>query len=328
MECPRRYELRYVVGAGGWRSDASPLARTAYRLSQLTTLSQALGAALHRRAAEYAAACRDGLPLPTLKQSRDRTAGELNWLYAASKRHRADNERDPRTWPMLFESFYWNGPSREQIDRVRAKCERSLINLHACSLWSEVGALEPHQILIVDRLDDFMLDGVQVFAAPDLVFQPDDGSAPIIVEFKSGSVATAQDLDDVKAQLSVYGLFLARSTPAALEDGGCKARLILLDDGSEYEFDITAVDLDRAAARIRSSAQAIADGGGFPDFGERDRLARLPLTTDRSICKWCEFRAVCWPQLDQIPAAEPASAPAVASCAADAADDQGGSTAP
>ena len=59
-ECARRFYWQFYGSWLGWRHDAAADVRLAYRLKQLTSLSGALGQAVHARAGEIAVAIRDG----------------------------------------------------------------------------------------------------------------------------------------------------------------------------------------------------------------------------------------------------------------------------
>ena len=299
-ECRRRYAWRYLVGSGGWRAKAEPVERTAYRLGKLTSLAAALGQSLHRRAAEYALACRERRPLPTMREARQRTRADLNFLVDASRRHRQDHLRDPRRWPMAHEWYYWGGATAEQIARTRERMERCLVGLQQSAVWPELRRCEPHDILVIDSFSEFPLEGVLVQCAPDLAFRPDASSPPVLVDFKS-SPSDTFDFDEARLQLALYALWLSRGRRVPLIDDCCEGRLIFLADGTERQLWLTSTDLEDAAQLVHDSAADIAAGGGYPTHQEPHTPSEFPMNPEPRRCAWCPFTELCAPEVAASP---------------------------
>lgn len=320
--CHRALYYSSVLAHEGWRRDATDDARSARRLKTLTSLPLVVGVALHERAAEMAKAIRAGDPLPTLVQMRERTRHTLNLVWSSSRRRRAEWMVNPKQVPMLREIYYGQVPSPEQLAQIKDRVERGLISLHGLSLWAEIGALDPENIALIDKLESYLLQptageigNVRVWAAPDLVVRHGDGGQIIVIDFKSGPVASGGTLERHLAQVASYAVQL-RCTGVLAEGEGCRGLLVYLADGTEMPFEITAQEIDRAAERIRTGAHAMALARTMADHAAMDavidaragaRDADLPIiveraerespgyamTLDRTKCRDCPFREVC-----------------------------------
>src|SRR5438046_9924419 len=102
--------------------------RAAWGLGQLPGLPQALGMAIHRRAAECATAIVAGDAFPTEAELLARTSAELNALYVSS-RDRSAFLANPKKSPMLHETYYRGKVSPVELERTREKLRVCTANL-------------------------------------------------------------------------------------------------------------------------------------------------------------------------------------------------------
>jgi hypothetical protein len=100
-------------------------------------------------------------------------------------------------------------------------------------------------------------------------------------------------------------------------DTACRARLILLSDGSEEEWEVSPEEIETAEARMRAGARAMAalradadhaeasareqiPAGETPertaDLLERARRSAYPMTAARGRCRYCNYRQLCAPE--------------------------------
>lgn len=322
--CHRAFYYSTELAREGWRRDATEDARAARRLKSLTSLPLVVGIALHERAAETARAIRANEPLPTLVAMRERTRHALNHVWHSSQTRRAEWMLQPTHVPMLREHYYGKVPSADQLARVKEQIEHGLTSLRGLALWGEVGALDPHNIALVDKLESYLLeppegDGsgvVRVWAAPDLVVRYGDGGQVIVIDYKSGPVACGAALRRHIAQVASYAVQL-RSTGVLAAGEGCRGLLVYLRDGTEVPFEVTAKDIDDAAKRIRAGARDMALARTIADHAAMDAVIEAresglsaaaaavheerarrgssgyAMTSDRAKCRDCPFREVC-----------------------------------
>jgi len=284
--CRRRYYHRYHSAREGWRPDAPAGARHAYRLAQLTTLDQVLGISLHARARELAASVLAGGVQPGYDALLERTRADLNRVCRAS-RDLAAFVRDPRREPVLLSVYYGRGLPPGTVERIRAKAEACLRCLVASPIWEELARCTPSQVHVLENPGTFEVDGIPVWAVPDLVFTP-AGRRPVIVDWKSGRV------DPVRAgeQLSLYGCFVRDGLALPPADGGYEGWIVGLAEGEDWSYDLSLDDLRGAEQRIRRGLDTVrALLGERP--GAPAGFGSFPMTERRGRCPECPFWELC-----------------------------------
>ncbi|CAA9370517.1 MAG: hypothetical protein AVDCRST_MAG68-5710 [uncultured Gemmatimonadetes bacterium] len=284
--CKRRYLHRYYSGWGGWSSDAPALARLAYAHGKLTTLQLALGTAVHAAARELAAALLDRRPLPKLDQVRARVKAAMNDVVRSSR----DVEAfllQPRAHPMLQEVYYGGGLTAEAIARTAERLERCTDSLVGSPLWVELAALPQASILLVDSLEIHRLDGVPVYAAPDLAYLSGPDAATI-VDFKTGNAHE----DEVLGQLALYA-FALREGMGEAAPNAWRGRAILLDSGEELTCDLTAADLESAGVRAQEGYGGMLALLTDVEANIPAPASAFPLAPRRAGCPACPFWEIC-----------------------------------
>lgn len=289
--CARRYFYQRYGSWNGWDESGSAEARRAYQLKQLTSLDLAFGSAIHRRATELAHIAEDGREPPALAALVRRTRHELGRIY---KRSREDFLADPKRNPMLQNVYYWGRPDSAAVDRVRRKIESCLPNLLDVELWNGIRD-RTLQIAHVEEVDgrfvppELEVDGVGVFARPDLVVRRQADDRIAIVEWKTGAPRDSDIL-----QLQVYAVWALDRLDV---QGGCEGRVVYLQDGSSIVRDIHESDVDRAREHIRTGIGRML---AFVDDAETNRpqgKEQFPLVEDRWACRHCNFFELCESEL-------------------------------
>jgi CRISPR/Cas system-associated exonuclease Cas4 (RecB family) len=131
----------------------------------------------------------------------------------------------------------------------------------------------------------FPLDGVKVFAVPDLAFREADGGARV-VDWKTGAQREGHD-----GQVLGYALYLAHRY--GIDPLRVRASLVYLNAGAEVEVAVTPEALERFMAHFRGSVATmrglLVDPGANAPRPEAD----FPLTEDLRTCGTCAFRRIC-----------------------------------
>ena len=321
--CPRaRFWSSEIAPLGNSRG-APEIARKAFRLKTLTTLEMQLGIVLHRCAAEIALAIRNREPMPHLRILRARVSAHMNYVWSSMRDRYDDWLKAPKKVPMLIERYYGRGPSRDRAKVLKERLERAVTALRGLALWGEVAACDPADVLTVDSLESYELSDpaggapVKVWAAPDLVIRTGPDEPWEVIDFKTGRSSSKKDFDTAVQQVHTYAVFLRHGARVIGPEDWCKGRLIYLGDGTEFEFFITASEIDAAEARIRDSAKAMAnlresadalesvaaseahfqglDAGRTREKLLEARKSAYPMTPDRTRCAGCQFLELCRP---------------------------------
>jgi CRISPR/Cas system-associated exonuclease Cas4 (RecB family) len=220
------------------------------------------------------------------------------------KRLRESRNRDwerfgqPKKYAILFEDYYGPGINAGTSDaaiRQAGECAQGLADSPYGRRSFEV---PKRRLRIIDPVsfDDkkIIVDGVAVYAAPDLVVEDAQGTLHI-VDWKTGRAGKANI-----AQLAVYGLYVSEKLGAPIDRitahlvylrGGAVERHVHLREGvAEARRMISTYTTDVRARLADVATNTAGDIGQFP------------MTEDRSLCRRCNFREICG-RLEQPPAA-------------------------
>jgi hypothetical protein len=288
-QCPRKARHQHYTSIGGHHPDADEITRHAFLLKRLVTLPSYLGQELHARAKEITIDLRAGRGLPDLTATVDKTRAAMNRLYKSSK-NRAAFVAKPRQGNMLHEVYYCMELSNDQLLRIRNKIQQLTENLLEWPGWAEVASCPADDILLLD-LQSVVIDGVPVYAVPDLVFRcPENGW--LVVDFKTGSD------EGVDLQLALYGLYLQR---LGLE--GPFLGLCVSLGGEPHERQVELGEDVLEAARLHMTASA-DDMRRYLVDGDIDANVPLPiedwpLVPDERACAWCPYFDLCAPEINQ-----------------------------
>ncbi len=189
---------------------------------------------------------------------------------------------------MLMEFYRGTGPSGDLIERIRDRLYACLRNLPGSESFREAVEAPRVEVREVDRLDFIELEGVKLYAQPDLLYRL--GDAWRIVDWKTGTQAASHP-----AQLRTYAVYLrARGDlPAAPIIG----RLEYLSDGMAQSVPITDRDI---AEERRSILDSVANMRTYLEDPLRNapRLRdAFPLTENRRLCSRCNFFELCEDEL-------------------------------
>lgn len=301
--CARQYYWHYYGSHAGWLRGAPPEARHAYQLKCLTSYELELGTLVHTCAHDMACAVRDGRSPPPLDALVARSLSALRDLYRRGLH--LDLFRDaPKRHPVTRAVYYGEPQDRAATDGLKQRLRTCLAHLVAHDIWRELraaaatGTLTMH---LFPGMSSFLLDGVTVYAVPDLVFSTAEG-AWVIVDWKTGRAREATD------QLGIYGLFLRDGLRLASASGAYEGRVVHLGIGETDVVVLTAAMLDRAAARVRTGVAAMHGFLTDPERNVARDRGRFPLALDRRRCRRCNFLELCAPELEAERSQSPQSA--------------------
>jgi len=292
LSCMRRYYWQFYGSHNGWLAppDGSEEARLAYTLKQLTTLHLAAGTAIHECARDCVLAVRNQDLLPNFGGMQARVIGLLRHVCRCS-RDREGFLRDPKHHPMLHSMWYRDGFDEIEVRAVRAKVDRCLYHLSESHLWRELPWYAPEEIVVIDKLDTVTVDGVTLYAAPDLVVTA--GGEVEITDWKTG-----KDDDLVRAQIALYAFYTSRKLGIPFDGERWRGRVVWLYDGADEAYALTPRDLVQAEERMRSSVEYMR---GYLEDAEENRpkpLSAFPLIHRalRNQCPFCNYLALCEPE--------------------------------
>jgi hypothetical protein len=285
QECRRKYYLHYYGAWGGWAADAAADLRLLYVLKQLASRQMWGGRAVHdaiELALQIYKQGRDVPVEPFVADVIERMRGE--WRSSRDGRYR-DN---PKTLA-LFEHEYAVELKREVWQALSRNVSTCLRNFFRLPLLAAVRKTPPEHWSIEHWSKVFEFEGTPVWIAPDFGFW-NDGGRLTLVDWKTG----ASDADATAFQLGCYALY-------AHEVLGVPPARVELLEVNLREPTVTPLAwdegrLDAIREQLRLSIRSMRAYLAEPDanVARREDFER---TEELRICRWCNFRRVCRPEL-------------------------------
>jgi len=288
-ECPRKLYWQCYGSWMGWDPAAPPNAALAYRLKKIRSVAMLVGEVFHEVLAEVLAR-RPLAPQPVpAAQLRIDMERRLLKRIAESRNRDWQRYKNPKKYSILLEDYY--GPGVDDALREQALADvRSCADGFAKSVYGRRAFAAPgERLTFIDRREfegmRILVDGLTVFACPDLVVA-DAGGKTHIVDWKTGRFEKAEP-----AQLGVYALFVSEKFGVPIAE--MTAHLVYVrTGGAEPHADLRpGVDLARRMMETYVSdvrgrlTDAPANVAGDVEL--------FPMTTDLRKCRRCNFRELC-----------------------------------
>ena len=281
QECPRKYYYQYYASHNGWEADAPETARLAYRLKNLTTLPEEIGAAVHECASMAVHQARSGAPPPTADELYHQARQRLNRAWRDSHNFPAWVQ-SPKRRRMFQEFYYDTGIGETRIAEAKDQLRTCLQNLLTSAGFREAVAAPYTEVKNVEQFITFTLDDTPIHAVPDLIYRNGNGDWRI-VDWKSGNTQR-----DSQNQAMVYALYLREKHN--VNTGDITARIEWLAHGEAQELPITQSALTQFADGIRDSISAMRAYLSDPAANAPLPQPRFPMRDDLSQCRYCKFR--------------------------------------
>ncbi len=286
-ECPRKYYWNYYGSHNGWLDEAPDEAKRAWRLKKISNLHMTLGSVVHELAASAVSRVRGGGSPPEPADLIEQGRARLNRVWVETQQ-REQWERRPNASTMLLEFYRGTGPSRDLVESIRDRLYACLRHLPESESFREAVEAPLVEVKEVDRLDFVELEGVKVYAQPDLLYRL--GDAWRIVDWKTGNRNVSH-----APQLRTYAVYLrARGD---LPGGPVIGRLEYLGAGDSVSLPVTDRECAEERQRILDSAGAMRTYLADPLRNEAHPRDRFPLREDTERCADCPFFELCEAEL-------------------------------
>jgi hypothetical protein len=295
QDCRRKYFYQYYGAWGGWEAGVTEDVRRLYVLKQLASRQMWAGRLVHDAIEMALSAFRDGRSLPVegfIRDVVDRMRTE--WRSSRDGRYR----ENPKTCA-LFEHEYELEISQEAWRALRGNVETCLRNFFRLPLLAEVRASEAEHWSIEHWSRSFEFEGTPMWIAPDFGFWS-RANRLVLVDWKTGG----GDPEGTAFQLGCYALYAweVLGVPPAQVD--LMEANLRQPEVTIHRWDDGRLEAIRGQLRlsIRSMKAYLAD----PD-ANLAVITDFERTEELRICKWCNFRAVCRPELSAVAEPSPRS---------------------
>jgi PD-(D/E)XK nuclease superfamily len=285
QDCRRRYYYHYYGAWGGWDAGAAEEIRRLYILKQLASRQQWAGRVVHDALELALGALRDGRTVPVepfINDVIERMRGE--WRSSRAARYRDS----PKTLA-LFEHEYRVELKPEAWRALSQNVATCLRNFFRLPLLAEVKKTSPEHWSIEHWSKVFDFEGTAVWVAPDFGFWTPEGRLGL-VDWKTGGA----NGEGAAFQLGCYALYARELLGVAPAQVDLYEVNLREPQVTAHRWDDERLESIKEQLRlsIRSMKAYLADSAAnvavITDF-ER--------TEDLRICRWCNFRAVCRPEL-------------------------------
>ena len=286
QECRRKYFYHYYGSWGGWEAEAPEEIRRLYVLKQLQARQQWAGKLVHEGAEWALRALRAGQEV-----SAEGLVGEI--VQRMRREWKASRARGYWERPKeggLFEHEY-GVPIPDSEWRVwRDLVTRCLRNFFRLDLLDEIRQVPRERWVLLEEIRAFDFEGTPIYAAPDFAYWTPEGQL-MLVDWKTGA---GKDNGETAFQLGCYALYAQAIW--GLEPERLAAAAVNLREPSVTRHPVDAATLETVLDRLRLSIRAMrawlhdpaANLAVMDDFEKTEELR---------ICRWCNFRAVCRPEL-------------------------------
>ena len=284
QDCRRRYFYQYYGAWGGWDANADPTVRRLYILKQLATRQMWVGRLVHEAIERSLLALREGHALSEASLIED----TVRQMRAEWKGSRAGHYREIPKRPSLFEHEYGVPVRDSEWQALRDHLVRCLRNFHRLPVLTEIKRTPTERWIFIEDIGSFPFEGTRVFTAPDFGYWNGDDRLQLL-DWKTGGSG-----DGAGLQLGGYALY-------ALEVLGVDLARVDLREINLREAKVTShpwdeVSLDRVREHIRLSVRSMKAYLKDPDLNLAEESG-FEKTEELRICRWCNFRAVCRPDL-------------------------------
>jgi PD-(D/E)XK nuclease superfamily len=285
QECRRRYFYHYYGAWGGWDVAAPEEIRRLYILKQLASRQMWAGRVVHDaiEMALHAFAGGREMPIePFIADVIERMRGE--WRSSKAARYR-DN---PKTLA-LFEHEYAVDLKPEVWQALSRSVTVCLRNFFRLPLVATIRKTSPEHWSIEHWSKVFQFEGTPVWMAPDFGFWNEDGRLAL-VDWKTGGSTP----DGAAFQLGCYALYAAEVLgvpPAKVDPFEANLREPEVTQLTWSDERLAAIK-EQLRLSVRSMKAYLVDPAA-----NVAAIADFEKAEDLRICKWCNFRAVCRPEL-------------------------------
>ena len=281
--CLKRYYFAYYASWGGWEESSPARTRELYRLKRLHTRHQWAGHHAHQ-AIEFLIKNARHDPGGTLAASA--ATRQLDVMRREFRDSRAGAYRaDPVHVPGLFEHEYQLEVPAEEWKATVERVATALHHFLDSDLWREIQALPDEAVLAVERRSHFLLDGLKVFAVPDLVLRRKGKMA--IYDWKTGTTP----LSEHRTQLGIYSLLAIDRWTSAPGEIEAIAYNPVIDQQETYSY--TADELETLRDFIRDSADEMLFPLENPETNGAGDGSTFDCTDNEEPCKTCSFLRAC-----------------------------------
>jgi len=285
QDCRRKYFYQYYGAWGGWDPAAPPDVRRLYVLKQLASRQMWAGRIVHDAIEMAFQVMQAGHAVP----AEPFIADVIERMRSEWRSSKAGRYHDNPKSPALFEHEYAVALKPEAWKAVSHNVATCLRHFFRLPLLTQIRATTPEHWSIEHWSKVFQFDGTSVWVAPDFGFWTGDGRLAL-VDWKTGGSRG----EGASFQLGCYALYAHEVL------GVAPGRTDLIEVNlrepavTTHRWDDDRLEAVRAQLRLSIRAMKAYLADPEANLALIDGFER---TEELRICRWCNFRAVCRPEI-------------------------------
>jgi hypothetical protein len=253
-------------------------------LKQLATRQMWAGRLVHEAIERSLLALRDGHGLSeasliedTVRQMREEWKGSRAGVYRQAPKR-----------PSLFEHEYAVTIRDSEWQALRDHVVRCLRNFHRLPVLADIKGTPTERWVFIEDIGSFPFEGTRVFSAPDFGYWSHADRLQLL-DWKTGGGGEGAGL-----QLGGYALYALDVLGVDL--GRVDLLEVNLREGKVTTHPWDTASLERVREHIRLSVRSMKAYLKDPERNLAEESG-FEKTEELRICRWCNFRAVCRPEL-------------------------------
>jgi len=279
----------------GWKSNATPLQKTAYRLSKMSNRFSIQGEVVETTCMWMLKQKQEGI---------DRSADEAYEKMAKGLLRKHWDESKNELWKVNFkksclhEHYYPQFHEQSERDLIFSLADTVKLCLQNfetlfLSRFAKIDPDDEVPVTVVGQGDPehFHFEGTKIYAIPDYVHR--EGDIWHIHDWKSGKIR-----EDHHKQLGVYALWANLKHQIPVEN--IQIHIEYLQFGETISATVSEEDLEATRNEIRS---AVLDMSEYLVDADKAKNKPLPqdeweMTLERYSCARCKFHELCEPEFE------------------------------
>lgn len=285
MNCQMQYFFTYYLSHNGWLQKASSVSKHAYRLKKMVSTDILLGNSVHKQIQQVIGHVQSEEKIQSESHLVENIRADLNTAYVDSIQRRAQWFEKPSKYSMLQEIYYDGSLTKEKIHDIQERTRLSVNHFVSSRTFNVISHNQKVKIVDAERFRAMKVDGINIFAVLDLVYQDENGRY-VIVDWKTG-----KERPDDFYQVVLYVWFLHEKLNIDLSD--IEAKIEYLQIGKQKSIQVKQIDIDNMLNTFRMSMELMC---GYIDDIKQNKpfgFEVFPKTQNPRTCSSCNYRELC-----------------------------------
>lgn len=283
-DCERKYYYQYYGYHNGWLKESDEETQKIYRLKNLKAIDALFGEIFHstvKEALQY-----KNKEVVTPENFRRIINHRIKEAYLQSKECPHYWNQSPKKFYMINEVYYNQDISKEKKDAIINKINLCSSNIFKSDSFQELfeGKVD---ILELDELRSFKINGIDAFIKIDSLFKREDGKF-VVVDWKTSS--SDRSIEEIN-QLLIYGLYIAKIY--GIKSGDIEFRLEYITKNESDTLSFNNEDLERVEQRISRDITTIKSYLEGVEVNKPYPIVKFQKTQRKNLCKYCNFKEAC-----------------------------------